>query len=223
MKKRLLAKKTTSFLPKILALSDCIDVDEPHITFEITNILKNRYLQLPINILYDLAVSLANLVRNFILNNSDYSVLQKHVPTEFTKHWEITEILFQEILKNPKIKSIINVAKYKFVSFIKQSSHTALVGINPSHYYAEELIKFVQQSNDGVIIVCGMERDSSNKRVAQKALIESTSFINVPRETFTSNIQQCSFASRTEEAQAITLIARKTLSERQNIMIISLC
>ncbi|MCR5225488.1 MAG: PD-(D/E)XK nuclease family protein [Alphaproteobacteria bacterium] len=221
LKKHILTNAKTAFLPQIVFLSDCIGFDSHQITFEIINILKDRYTELPINILYDLSFSIGDLIKNFVLNNSDYSALRAHVPVELTKYWEITEILFRETLKNSKIVNAINVTKQKIQAFIEKNAQAALLGLSPVNYYTKKLIERVLATNNGIIITCGMESDSLNGQLAKNTFNKAPIFTNVPRETFSPEVKQCTFTSRTEEAIAISTAVRESLARKKSVMVVS--
>ena len=113
--------KTICF-PKIISISDTIIFDNQKISLMITGILRKRNKNIPINTIFELALSITKLIKELIINNVDYTKIRYLVPANLMNHWEHTVSMIYECVNHPEINKKLSLATLNLRHYIESNS-----------------------------------------------------------------------------------------------------
>ena len=217
--------KTICF-PKIISISDTIIFEDQKISELITKILRNRNKNIPINTIFELALSITKLIKELIINNVDYTKIRYFVPANLMNHWEHTVNMISECIANEKINNMLSIATlnlhHSIKSISKNNAKIIVAGISNTDIYTKEFIKAAYESENGLIFTIGNE--NSQNQTYNKEIIGDLPYINLPTNLSTDRerdfIGLAEFQNISEEAQAVAISVRKAIYEQKSVLIV---
>ena len=214
--------KTLCF-PKIISISDTIIFDSQKIALITTGILRKRNKNIPINTVFELALSITKLIKELIINNVDYTKIRYSVPANLMNHWEHTVSMIYECVNHPEINKILSVAtlnlRHYIESISKNNAKIIATGISNTDTYTKEFIKAVYMSEHGLIFMTGNE-DSQNQAY-NKEIFGDLPYTNLPANQKKASIELAEFQNISEEAQAIAIAVREAIYEQKSVLIVA--
>lgn len=218
--------KTICF-PKIISISDTIIFEDQKISALITKILRNRNKNIPINTIFELALSITKLIKELIINNVDYTKIRYFVPANLMNHWEHTVNMISECIANEKINNMLSIAtlnlRHSIKSISENDAKIIVAGISNTDIYTKEFIKATYESENGLIFTIG--NANSQNQTYNKEIIGDLPYINLPTNLSTDRerdfIELAEFQNISEEAQAVAISVRKAVYEQKNVLIVA--
>ena len=113
--------KTICF-PNIISISDTIIFDSQKIALITTGILRKRNKNIPINTVFELALSITKLIKELIIHNVDYTKIRYLVPANLMNHWEHTVSMIYECVNHPEINKKLSLATLNLRHYIESIS-----------------------------------------------------------------------------------------------------
>ena len=233
--KKYLIEANLFCLPKIISVSDIFLFNDHSVTMLIVEILNKRNKNIPINTIFELAVSITKLLKEFIVNNIEYTQLKDLVPTHLMEYWKHTITIIYECAKSPDIKKIITTATLGLHQFIKTISKDnqkiIAAGIGNTNYFTKQLLGAVFASENGLIFTISDENSQNqayNKEIFGDIIYKQ--FNNTTNNSITTNnttkVNQAirreiaEFNDISEEAQAIAISVRQAIHEQEKVLIV---
>ena len=219
-------KSKTICFPKIISISDTVIFEDQKISVLITKILRNRNKNIPINTIFELALSITKLIKELIINNVDYTKIRYFVPANLMNHWEHTVNMISECIANEKINNMLSIATlnlhHSIKSISKNNAKIIVAGISNTDIYTQEFIKAAYESENGLIFTIGNE--NSQNQTYNKEIIGDLPYINLPTNLSTDRerdfIGLAEFQNISEEAQAVAISVRKAIYEQKSVLIV---
>lgn len=213
--------KTMCF-PKIISISDTIIFDNQKISLMITGILRKRNKNIPINTIFELALSITKLIKELIINNVDYTKIRYLVPANLMNHWEHTVSMIYECVNHPEINKKLSLAtlnlRHYIESISKNNAKIIVAGINNTDIYTKEFIKAVYMSEHGLIFTTSNE--NSQNQAYNKEIFGDLPYADLPANQKKASIELAEFQNISEEAQAIAISVRKAVHEQKRVLIV---
>lgn len=219
--------------PQLKVISDEFAFNKLKITMLITNLLRKNIINIPINIIYELADSLSELLINLTIQEIEPSEFHNLVPEKLIEYWSHTITILEECFYNKEISKEIYIIKNKFNVFINSISENnekvISIGIGGINNYTKKFLKSVLSSDNGIIFMIGNEIKKSKNYYCNKKLIEE---LQIDESKITENIitakknqknflEISEFCYTNEEALAIAAATRKAISEKKRVLIVT--
>lgn len=214
----------TIALPKINSISDAILFDVHKATMLMMGVIRGHNNNIPVNTAFDLSSSIAKLIKEFIINNIDYTKMRNLVPAHFADYWEHTTNIIYKCIKHPAINNMFRIAtaglRYFIESIFKNNRKIIAIGMGNINLYTRELMNAIRISQDGIIFTTSNE--GSQNQAYNKEILKNSPYIDLSADNknFLSKLEFAEFQNAFEEAQAVAMAVRQAVYEQKSVSIV---
>lgn len=191
---------------KTIPISEMVPYDVHKITIRISYILRKRNKNIPVSTVFELAQSVSGLIKDFILNNIEYSQLQNLVPNELMENWIHTIRMIDECVNDEEISKELQKARETVRKIAEPQDNLILIGISNNNYFTKNLFNSIKRSRNGLIFLnedAESQNESYNRKIFGEIYCEPLKKEKKTVEQTPAPIKFAEFQNILEEAEGI--------------------
>lgn len=211
------------FFPDIRALPDEFSFQSGQIVHIVFNIFKERYREVPIDTLLELAESMSDLLKTLFLSNITLELFEKNI----NENYKIYYLHIYEFIKacflRPEIKEFFALQKAKYEVFLDGLKGKAVwsIAVSDINYYTHQFFEILKNLDHAKIFIIGAECWETKNYELSKPLITFFN-LNIPDNSrnLLKDVSYKEFTSLSDEALGVALCTRKAKAEGKNVSIV---